>query len=90
MGTSLHTAFPHVTQKILSKTAHLNIAFRIFSLSFHPEHRSVQEFPAAPPLCYILLVNDFFQLAWLSIPKIFIEKKKNPQKAQVKDSHAGQ
>lgn len=70
--------------------AHLNITFKSFSLLFHLEHRSVQEFLAAPPLCYVLLVNDFFQLAWLGIPKILMENKKNLQKAQVKKKKAVQ
>lgn len=84
LGTLLYIAFFHVTLKILSKMAHLNTAFKSFSLLFHLEHRSVQEFLAALPLCYVLSVNDFFQLAWLGIPKIFTENKKNLQKAQVK------
>lgn len=78
LGASLHIAFSCVTQKVLSKMAHLNTTFKSFSLLFYLERRPVQEFLAAPPLCYGLLVHDFFQLACLSIPKIFMGNKKNP------------
>ena len=84
-----HSLFPWHTEDS-SKMAHLNTTSKSFPLLIHVKHRSVQEFLAAPPLCYILLVSDFFHLAWLGIPKILTENKKNPQKAQVKKGSAGQ
>lgn len=69
LGTLLHMAFSHVTQKILSKIAHPNTTFRSFSLLFHFEHRSVQEFLAAPPLCYVFLVNVFFPVSLTGHPQ---------------------
>lgn len=55
----------------------------------------MQELLAVPPFYYVLLINDFFQLAWLGTSKIFTEnrvlkKLKSKKAVQVNDAKTTQ